>query len=353
MLLGELNASHLSFIETSTSQKEWRQAWKSRSWNVRTGHTGLIFDEKAGGPGLLVKHVVTGGPAEQTADHICVGERVTAINGVEVSSDMAWFRPLTGRYPRVDELTVMATNGSVRTVTIQTISYTEARELINEESIDAHNREVKSLSGKRLGYLHIARMQWEDLYRFEQEVFARGFGKDGLVIDVRSNPGGFVADRLLEILCHPQHAITVPRDGKISYPIGYLGKAVWNKPIVVLSDQYTGSNGEIFCHAIKTLKRGKLVGEPTQGAVISTPRVNILDMGSLAIPDRGWYVKTDGEDMELNGAVPDLIVHRSPADVNAGRDPQLKKGVEVLLDEINEAARHPLPKLIKARERKQ
>jgi C-terminal processing protease CtpA/Prc len=259
--------------------------------------------------------------------------------------------PLTGHYPQKNELTVVATNGTERMVTLRTISYSEARDLISKQSIKQLNLEVNRLSGKHLGYLHIARMQWEDLYRFEQEVFARGFGKDGLVIDVRSNPGGFVADRLLDILCPPVHATTIPRGGIESYPLGYLGKAVWNKPIIVLCDQYTGSNGEIFCHAIKTLKRGKLVGEPTQGAVISMPHVNILDMGSLSTPNRGWYVNSDGEDMELNGAQPDIIVHRTPADFNSAKDPQLEKAVEVLLDDIKEYKKRPRLKLIKARER--
>ncbi len=351
MLLGELNASHLGFIETETSKKEWRREWKSRDWGISTAHTGLIFDETDGKPGLIVKHVIENGPADDNASRIFENERVVAIDGTTITTNTAWFRPLTGRFPQKNELSVVDTNGTTRIVTLRTISYDDARKLIREESIKKLNLKVNKLSNAKLGYLHIARMQWEDLYRFEQEVFARGFGKDGLVIDVRANPGGFVADRLLDIFCHPVHAQTIPRGGKISYPLGYLGKAVWSKPIVVLCDQYTGSNGEIFCHAIKSLKRGKLIGVPTQGAVISTPNIRILDMGKLSLPNRGWYVTTDGEDMELNGAKPDVIVHRSPTDVNTAKDPQLEKAVEILLNEITEANKHPRPKLIKARER--
>ena len=348
MLLGELNASHLSFTETDSSKREWRQEWRSRSWNVRTGHTGLLFDRHDKGPGLLVRHVIEKGPADQDIGRISVGERITKINGVDVAPDMAWFRTLTGRYPREDELTVLGTNGESRTLSIHTISYEEARNLIKEEYIKSLADEVDTLSKSKIGYLHIARMQWEDLYRFEQEVFARGFGKDGLVVDVRSNPGGFVADRLLDIFCHPRHAITVPRGGNTGYPIGYLGRAVWNKPIVVLCNQYTGSNGEIFCHAIKTLHRGRLVGVATRGAVISTPRVNILDMGSLAVPDRGWYVGTSGADMELNGAAPDVVVRRGPASVDSGRDLQLEAAVKALSEDIIEYQKHPAPAPVNA-----
>ncbi len=351
MLMGELNASHLGFKEDDASKKEWGTEWKTRDWKIRTGHLGLRFERSHEGPGMRVADVVEDGPTDRDGSRVRVGETVLRINDADVSPDMAWTRLLTGVYPRDDRLLVAATNGEERVVTVRTISYEEARKLFREEEIERNRDRVASASDGRLGYLHIARMQWADLRRFEQEVFACGVGRKGLIIDVRDNPGGFVADRLLAILCHPMHAVTIPRGGERSYPTGYLGKAMWDKPITVLCNQNTTSNGEIFSHAIKTLERGKLVGVPTQGAVISTPTARILDWGTLHLPDRGWFVRGTGEDMELNGCVPDHIVEARPGDIPAGRDPQLGKAIEVLLADVSAAESQPPLKLTKASER--
>ncbi|MBQ5510753.1 MAG: hypothetical protein IIT94_06400, partial [Prevotella sp.] len=89
----------------------------------------------------------------------------------------------------------------------------------------------------------------------------------------------------------------------------------------MLCDEGTFSNGEIFSHAIKTLKRGRLVGRQTGGGVIATTDRALLDMGTFRDAQKGWFL-LDGTDMENNGAKPDVEVDITPADVDAGRDPQ-------------------------------
>ena len=132
-------------------------------------------------------------------------------------------------------------------------------------------------------------MDMPSFHKFEEELYAAGAGKDGLVIDVRENGGGSTTDHLLTALTQPVHAITVPRGGGPGYPQDRKVYATWNKPIVVLCNQNSFSNAEIFSHAIKTLKRGQLVGVPTAGGVISTGGVPIMDVGTLRLPFRGWF----------------------------------------------------------------
>jgi tricorn protease len=147
------------------------------------------------------------------------------------------------------------------------------------------------------------------------------------------------------------HAITVPRGGGPGYPQDRKVYATWNKPIVVLCNQSSFSNAEIFSHAIKTLGRGPLVGVPTAGGVVSTGAAPIMDLGVLRLPTRGWYVLGSGEDMELHGAVPDHIVWPQPGELPAGKDVQLEKAVEVLLADVEKWSQRPQPKLRKATER--
>ncbi|MBT5716510.1 MAG: hypothetical protein HOI70_06335, partial [Opitutae bacterium] len=99
-------------------------------------------------------------------------------------------------------------------------------------------------------------------------------------------------------------------------------------------NQNTASNGEIFCHAIKATKRGKIVGVRTAGSVISVyTDEKFLDIGKMSIPFRGWYKLVDGRDMEGNGVVPDIQIWPRPADIPNKKDIQLSKAVNVLLND--------------------
>lgn len=345
MLFGELNASHLGFTP------EPREGFKTGNWAIRTLHPGLWFDGDWTGPGWKVREVIRNGPADAVRSRIEPGEIVRSINGQPLAPGMDPAEALNSREEREWQLEVEPSRGELRTVLLKPVTYEAAQELIRQQWIEDTRAQVAQVSTNRLGYLNIERMTWPSLRQFEKEIFAEGVDKDGLIIDVRNNPGGFISDFLLAILCHPDHAITVPRDGERGYPSGYLGKVIWTKPIVVLCNQNSASNAEIFSHAIKALGRGRLVGVPTQGAVISTPERKILDLGTLRMPDRGWFSIVNGEDMELHGAVPDYFLWPAPGDLPAGRDVQLDKAIEVLLREVAEDKARPRPRLTLASER--
>ena len=331
MLMGELNASHLFF---DLNEKRWPQWAPDHGWRWHTVHLGLIFDESYGGLGLKVARVLPEGPCSGPHSRVYEDEVITKVDGIELVTAKDYRRAFNRRLNKVMELEVKNPVGSARTVLVQPISYGQAGDLLRKVQIADSRVEVEKRSRGKLGYLHVSRMNWDDLERFEAELFSIGYGKEGLVVDVRNNLGGFTADRMLKMLSRPLHAVTVPRGGERSYPLGYLDHFYWDKPIVVLCNQNTASNGEIFCHAIKATKRGKLVGTRTVGGVISIySGEKFLDVGDMSLPFRGWYKLDDGRDMEGNGAVPDFEVRPFPGDMSAGKDRQLEKAVEVLLEE--------------------
>ena len=174
-----------------------------------------------------------------------------------------------------------------RTVTIRPIAFGQAQSLLYEKWVKDNRKAVEAASHGTLGYLHIKGMNLESFYKFEEELYSAGAGKDGLIIDVRENGGGSTTDHLLTVLTQPVHAITVPRGGGPGYPHDRRVYATWSKPIVVLCNQNSFSNAEIFAHAIQTLHRGKLVGVPTAGGVISTGSTSILDVGTPPPPPPG------------------------------------------------------------------
>jgi tricorn protease len=239
----------------------------------------------------------------------------------------------------------------IREVTLRPISYGRARSLLYEKWIDGNQAAVAKASKGRLGYLHIQGMNMTSFYRFEEELYSVAAGKEGILIDVRENGGGSTTDHLLTILTQPRHAITVPRGGGRGYPHDRKIYASWNKPVAVLCNQNSYSNAEIFSHAIKTLKRGKVIGVPTAGGVISTGGRSIMDIGYLRMPFRGWYLLNDGQDMELHGAVPHHIVWPEPGDLPSGSDPQLKRAIKALTKDVKKYRNRPQPPLINSSER--
>ena len=261
-------------------------------------------------------------------------KRWVKVNGQEVTKRSELTRLMTFRIEETLRLTILSKEKKERVIELLPISYHTLWRLMSEDDIRARRRKVEKQSNGLLGYLNIEEMTTEHLRKFEKEVYSRSFGKEGLVIDVRNNPGGFIADKLLSILCHPNHATTIPRGGKKSYPLTYLPKVIWTKKIIVLCNQNSTSNAEIFSHSIKTLKRGKLVGVTTGGKVISMPKVKILNAGTLSVPDRGWWPNGTGIDMEDSGAIPDYTVWPKPGDPAKGIDRQLDKAIEVLTQEI-------------------
>lgn len=360
LMLGELNGSHLGFTPSPASTPDPEppggpgrggRVTGGGRWTVQTAHLGLRFDPKDKGPGLKVRDVLPGGPTDRKQSTVAAGETVLAIDGKSVDPSMDLTEVLNGPADRDVKLKVRAADGAEREVVVRPISYAAATALLYDKWTKDTRAKVDELSKGKLGYLHIRGMNMPSFYKFEEELYSAGAGKEGLVIDVRENGGGSTADLLLTALTQPTHAITVARGGGPGYPQDRKVFATWNKPIVVLCNQNSFSNAEIFSHAIKTLKRGKLVGVPTAGGVISTGGTNIMDLGFMRLPTRGWYVLGNGEDMELNGATPDVVLWPEPEDLPAGRDPQLARAVEVLETDVAAEKAKEKPKLRKASER--
>jgi len=335
MLLGELNASHTGF-----RSQPWQPQWvKKVAYRKEVAHLGALFDQDHKGKGWKVKEILPAGPADQARSKLEVGDVILEINGVEVTPQTPQTEVLLGRITDEINLKAKGANNETKTVNILPISFTQARSLYEESEIEKTSQHIEKISSGRLGYIHIARMMWDEFEQFERHLYENGAGKDGIVIDVRNNGGGFTTDHLLTVLTQPRHAYTIPRNGGPGYPQDRFVYATWDKPIVVLCNQNSFSNAEIFSHAIKSLKRGKLVGVPTAGGVISAGQVNILGAGNLRYPFRGWFIIGSGQDMELNGAQPDHILWPLPGELPNGIDRQADKAVETLLEEIKNTPR--------------
>jgi tricorn protease len=236
-------------------------------------------------------------------------------------------------------LDVTRASGVLERLLLRTVPFERIVDLAYEDDVRQRRARVEELSEGRLGYLHIRGMSTPSVRDFEHDLHAAAAGKDGLVIDVRDNGGGSTADILLASLTAPRHAWTLPRGAdpdttpRDAYPRDRRLIHGYSRPIVVLVNEYSFSNAEIFAHAIKTTGRGRLVGTATFGGVISTGGTTLVDGTRVRLPFRGWFLP-DGTDMENHGAVPDLDVPRLPGDEAAGVDMQLERATSDLLSRL-------------------
>ena len=361
LMLGELNGSHLGFTPSSLGG---RDGGEGSGWSKPTAHLGVRFDPTFAGPGLKVRDVLPDGPADRQGSKLHPNDIVLSIDGQPVDSSRDLTEILNGVLDRDIALRVqrISTKPQVEkeeppsptkqeakpapqelTIVLRPTTFARARALLYDQWLEQNRKMVEEQSKGMLGYLHIRAMDMASFYEFERQLYNVGYGRQGLVIDVRDNGGGSTTDHLLTALTQPRHAITVPRGGDVGYPHDRMVYATWNKPIIVLCNQNSYSNAEIFSHAIKVLGRGKLVGVQTAGGVVSTGATRVTDVGMLRAPFRGWFHIKTGQDMELNGALPDVVIWPLPEELPLGKDRQLEKAVEMLVEEVKQVP--ALPKL--------
>jgi C-terminal processing protease CtpA/Prc len=294
---------------------------------------------------MKVLRVIPESPADRTSSKLFVDDVITAVDGAEYKSDENFYSLLNTKADEKILLAVKSKDGKDREVAIRPIA--NERQLLYREWVKDRRALVDKYSNGRLGYIHIQSMDIPSFEVFERELTAAGYGKDGLVVDVRYNGGGSTTDYLMAVLNYKQHAYTIPRGATDDldrdkkkfrgyYPIGErLVFAAWLKPSIALCNEGSYSNAEIFSHAYKTLGIGKLVGVPTNGSVISTGGKGLIDGSFVRLPERGWFVKANDKPEELGPAVPDIIVQNLPDWIARGQDDQLKAAVDELIKEID------------------
>jgi tricorn protease len=192
---------------------------------------------------------------------------------------------------------------------------------------------VTKASNGEIGYLHIRAMDAPSLRQFQLDLTANRT-KKALVIDQRFNGGGGIDQELLGILAGRQYQYTVGRDAGFQQPRpqNFYG------PMVVMQNERSASDAEMFPAGFKALGLGKVVGVPTMGAVIGTGSYTLLDGSAIRTPASGVWTVTS-QNMENYGVPPDVHVDNTPADFVKGRDAQIDKAVDVLKAEL--AAKKP------------
>lgn len=323
-MVGELNASH----------SEVGPAPGPGGPDV--AELGMTFDESYAGPGLRLTSYLPGGPNDDLGPLVKPGEYVMAIDGEPV----AWNEELNGRLldkaGKTLELEVSATakREGARKVRLKPITPSASADLIYAEQVRQRRQEVERLSAGRLAYIHIRAMDPPSLRNLERELWGAAQAREGLVLDIRDNGGGNTHDAILAQLGRAPYGYTQPRDGvRSSQPFRR-----WGRPTVVLINQNSASDAEIFPYGFRALHLGEVIGTRTPGYVISTYSASLQDGTTYRIPMWGFYT-LDGKDMEGSGVRPDVAVDQGPGLVAVSDDRQLQVAVRHLLTKLPDTKR--------------
>jgi C-terminal processing protease CtpA/Prc len=199
--------------------------------------------------------------------------------------------------------------------------------------VEANREYVARVSGGRLGYVHMFDMGSSSLSQLHVDLDTENHSRDGVVIDVRNNNGGFVNAYALDVLSRRPYLSMTFRGLPTAPARGILGQRSLERPTILVTNQHTLSDGEDFSEGYRTLEVGKIVGEPTAGWIIYTTDVPLLDGSNLRVP----FIKiTDhaGQDMEMHPRPVDVEVVRPIGEGLAGKDSQLDTAVRELLRQI-------------------
>jgi C-terminal processing protease CtpA/Prc len=174
-------------------------------------------------------------------------------------------------------------------------------------------------------------MSFGALQQLYLDLDAENRAHDGVVIDIRNNHGGFVNAYAIDVFSRRSYITMTPRDfEKPSEARTVLGQRALERPTVLVINRHTLSDGEDFTEGYRTLKLGKVVGEPTAGWIIYTSDVALTDGTSLRLPSTRIR-DTRGQDMELHPRPVDRFVPRPVGESYGGKDSQLDAAVEELL----------------------
>jgi C-terminal processing protease CtpA/Prc len=292
--------------------------------------------EQAASGALRVAEVLPDSPAALLPEPPQPGEYLVALDGTPITPQSNLDDLLQRKVGRRVELRFAAAPDASesRSLNIRPIDSDDYEHLRYRAWVNANKAYVHRISEGRLGYVHIEAMSYEAYQQFLVDLDAETHSKVGVVLDIRYNGGGHIATFILDVLARPPVLRSGFRGSLVSDPYHFSGNRTLNRPTVLVTNESSASNAEIFTEIYRRLELGQVVGKPTSGAVIGTINVGLLNGSYLRLPIYSYHTP-EGEDLEGTGRSVDILVERPVGEWAAGRDRQLDSAVEALLANID------------------
>ncbi|MEO6990551.1 MAG: PDZ domain-containing protein [Candidatus Baltobacteraceae bacterium] len=319
---GELGTSHA--YESGGDHREPPQ--------YRRGFLGADLHWDAGIEGYRIDKIYRGDSWDRAVDSplaepglgVREGDAIVQVGGRPVSATCSPDELLVNAAERDLALTIRSGKHERRRILVKTLA--SERLLRYRAWVEANRAFVRERTDGRVGYIHIPDMGPWGFSEFHRGYLSE-FSRDGLIVDVRYNRGGHVSPLLLEKLARKRVGYDVSRYGPA---VPYPPESVVG-PMVALTNQFAGSDGDIFSHCFKLYRLGPLVGKRTWGGVVGiNPYHRLVDGTTTTQPEFSFWFVDVGWKVENYGTDPDYDVDIAPHDSAAGRDPQMERALELI-----------------------
>jgi Tol biopolymer transport system component/C-terminal processing protease CtpA/Prc len=329
LMHGDLNASHMGVSGPSPDPST-------------TGNLGLRFDPtalEANGQHVVIE-VIPQSPAALAG--IVTSDVLTAIDGVAITRHRSYSQSLQHRKDKRVELSITNADGQSRTVVVRPISNADEKNLLYRAWVEDRRAYVDKISAGRLGYVHMPDMSDRSLDRLHIDLDTENHSKEGVIIDVRNNNGGFVNAYALDVFTRKGYLTFVERGRAAAPARSLLGQRSLELPTILVTNQHSLSDAEDFTEGYRRLRIGKVVGEPTSGWIVYTWNQTLIDGSTLRMP-RTKVFDNDGVLMEMHPRPVDIPVDRPVGESYSGKDVQLETATRELLQQIESTRPRPVP----------
>lgn len=208
---------------------------------------------------------------------------------------------------------------------IKTIDFNTYKRFLYENWVQKNENYIKNMDST-IGYIHINNMNKSGFVDFFIN-YLNKYNKKSIIIDVRYNTGGHISTLLLEQLAKKKTGIDQSRHfGNYSIPVHSTeGK------YVLIINEYTSSDGEIFAENFKQMKLGPIVGERTWGGIVGImPRYSLINNLMTTQPEFGTVFFDTKTEIENHGVIPDIhVLNRIDINITPNLDEQLNKAIEL------------------------
>ncbi|MBD2754637.1 S41 family peptidase [Spirosoma validum] len=326
LMLGELNASHSGISAPAGSVQ------------TTTGRLGLRFDrtEYENSGRLRITEVIELSPAA-IAGTIKPGDYLLAVDDKKINATTNLDQLLENQINRRVSLMIASSpTAPPREVVVRPVNLATEKIVLYKQWVQQQREYVNKVSNGRLGYVHLYDMSAESLAQLNIDLDADNHAREGVVVDVRNNNGGFVNAYALDVFTRKGYMTMTPRGLPAAPARTQLGQRALESPTILLTNQHSLSDAEDFTEGYRTLKLGKVVGEPTGGWIIYTSAAQLIDGSNVRLP----FIKiTDntGKNMELAPRPVDIMVARPIGESYTDKNVQLDKAVAELLNDLNES----------------
>ena len=272
-------------------------------------------------------------PLTEPGVNVKAGEYLLAVNGRDVRPAANLFSFFENTAGKIVEITVGPNADGSGSRTVQVVPVVSEGALRNRAWVEGNLRKVEKATDGKVAYVYVPNTA-EPGHTYFKRYFYPQAHKDAVIVDERFNGGGQVADYYIDILRRPLISYWAMRYGAdLKTPTASI-----QGPKVMIIDETAGSGGDLLPWMFRKLKLGPIVGKRTWGGLVGILGFpDFIDGGGITAPNLAIWTE-DGWIVENEGVPPDIDVEQTPADVIAGRDPQLEKAIAVALDELK---KHP------------